>query len=102
MGGIADRVVEEVGGLAYVDDDGDVFAVRVAEAAVSARAEMENVAVDEGEVGFGSDVALEAMDVGVVEPDHEIVAVDEVAVMGVEEDSAVSDDGAGGVSVTGV
>lgn len=102
MGGIADLVIEEMGGLAYVDDDGDVFAIWMAEAVVSARAKMENVAVDEGEVGFGADVALEAVDAGVVEPDHEIVAVDEIAVIGVEEDSAISDDGAGGVSMIGV
>lgn len=96
VGGVAGDKVQEVGGLADVYEDGDAIAVGVAEAAVTAGAEVEDVAVDEGEAGLGADVAAEALDAGVVEADDEVVAVNEVAVLGIQEDAAVADHGAAG------
>lgn len=95
-GGVAGGDVEEVRGLADVEQDGDAVAVGVAEAVGTAGAEMEDVAVDEGEVGLGADVGGEAGDAGVVEAEDGGVGVDEGAVAGAEEDAAVAHDGAGG------
>ena len=95
-GGVAGGDVEEVRGLADVEEHGDAAAVGVAEAAGAARAEVEYVAVDEGEVGLGADVRGVADDAGVVEAEDGVVGVDEGAVGVAEEDAAVADDGAGG------
>jgi len=55
-GGVAGGDIEEMGGLADVEQDGDAVAVGVAEAAGPARAEVKDVAVDEREVGLATDV----------------------------------------------
>lgn len=102
VGGVADGVVEEMRRLANVDEDRDGVAVRVAEATVPPSTEVEDVAVDEGKGGLPADFPDIALGSGIVEADHEIVAVDQVAVDGIEEDAAVADDGAGGVGPAGV
>lgn len=99
VGRVAGGVVEEVDGLANVHDDGDVLAVGVAEAALAASAEVQDVAVDEGDGGLRSHVAAVALGPGVVEADDGVVAVDEVAMGALEKDAAVADDGAGVVEL---
>lgn len=96
VGRVANGVVKQVRSLANVHYYGDVFAIGVAKATLSSSTAVEDVAVDEGEVGLGSHVAKVAVDGGVVEADNEIVAVDLVAVVGFQEDATVPDDGTGG------
>ena len=84
-----------MGGLADVEQDGDAMAVGVAEAAGSARAEVKDVAVDEGKVGLAADVSGVPCDAGVVEAEHGVVGVDESAMVRPEEDAAVADNCAG-------
>jgi hypothetical protein len=65
--GVAGGDIKEVGCLTDVDEDGDALAIGVAEAAGAARAEVEDVAVDEGDVGLAADVRGVPRDAGVVE-----------------------------------
>jgi len=103
--GVAHRVLREVRRVAHVGEDG--HAVAVGEAAVPAAAKpagqarrahapAQHVAVEEREAGLGADVArVPAGARGrVVEPDHQVVAVDERAVLPRQQDAAVAHHGA--------
>jgi hypothetical protein len=87
-----------VGG-ADVEEDGDTLIVGVAEAVNSACTEVEDVAVDEGDVGLAANVRDVAWDAGIVEAEHDGVGVDEGPVIRPEEDVTIPDDDAGGKSV---
>uniref|UniRef100_A0A804RJE2 Uncharacterized protein n=1 Tax=Zea mays TaxID=4577 RepID=A0A804RJE2_MAIZE len=105
----AHRVLHEVRGAAHVGEDGHAVAVGAAAPAAGGRARRapaQHVAVDEREAGLGAHVPrVPAVARGrVVEPDHQVVGVDERAVLPRQQDAAVADHGArrvrpGGVAV---
>ena len=78
--------------LTYVHDDGDVGAVGMTESRLLARAEIKDVAVDEGDVSFLSDVLLVPDNSCVVESNDDFVLVDQGSALVPNEDPAVPDD----------
>ena len=92
MGGVAYGVIEKVHRLTYVHDDWDVGAVRMTEARFLSRAEMENIAVDKGDVSFLSDILLVPDNSCVVESNDDFVLVDQGSALVPHEDPTVPDD----------
>lgn len=97
VGRVADCVIEEVDRLANIHENGDSGSIRVAEAALPPRTEVKDVTIQKGDGRFRPNFGFKAIDSRIVQPNHRLMAINQLPIITVEENPAVPYDCTGGV-----